>query len=236
MKRALLVLIPCLLSCSCGDNDKNATEQLATDSLVASDQTESQSIEPGKKYQFNYSRIAELSRKLAASGFEMKLSEGDVTERNFRKIDTGFYEGYIKGNEIFREWNISQEEDYWGAYHYHWGATQRENMHLILVYEHFTLDDAEDKLFMLAIDRDGKLINVVQVAELTHYPESVRRTSALIEENELTVFSVFDRVAGDITPDSVKYVKDSITSRYSLANWRNIIRIQSDSNKVEYWK
>ena len=237
MKKLYPFIILILIACTNGEHKSGAiTENV--DGKVTSLENEQESIQTSSQsFKFNCDNLPSTIKNLEGDIVEIRLTEEELEEKKFKAVEQGFYDKYIKGNPTFRKWNTSSEEDYWEAKHYYWGKINRSGKCILIIYEYFTLNHSEDKLFLMLFDKNGELQDVKQVAEITHYPGAIQSTYAKISNETLTVYAVLDGIleyAGE--NEKNQYSKDSTVLTYNIKKWNKLHQVDSVTISTEYWQ
>jgi hypothetical protein len=178
-------------------------------------------------------------RQITDESIVLKLSDQDIDNRKFKEIEDEYYTKFIEPNEMFRKRKESYKRGGIDTSHYYFAIIKQDSNCLIIVYEYFTLNHSENKLFLIAVDANGNLLTTLQIAELTNFAGGIQSTYSKIKGNRLLLFAITHKILGPYNEETnqYQYLMDSITVTYNIEDWSHIELVTSDTTEnLEYWK
>lgn len=172
-----------------------------------------------------------------SDSFTINLSDDEIENNKFEKIDDKFYLEYVENNSLLRKRNETKDNT-WGANHYYYGVSENDNFYFVFIFESFHLDIAENKIFLFVLDKSSNLIETKLVSELTHFSGAEQKIQSEFKVNTLTVSNILDAIDGSKYNEETKeinYTRDSVVEKFDCSQWKNIERISKDSIRSEFW-
>lgn len=173
--------------------------------------------------------------KFSSDEFVVEFNS-NLNPSSLKMVDHDFYNKYLSDPDMFQDWGNDLNESY-EIKHKYFGLINSKEVCKILIYEKFRFDTTEEKIFLLVISPDGKLIGKYLISEYYNYAGGRQRIRTQFSENSMRIFNVNTGIIDGIQDQDgrkYQYHYDSITTEYNFRKNRYVFN-KSDTVKTTYW-